>query len=171
MFTNKILKRLNANNNERNNSEYWDNRVKNFTNSSKVNENLIWRTSKEHFDHWDNIHKSTIKLHYSKGWKLLDIGCGYGRYHEFITKLNMNYFGIDTSKNMIDEAIKYNKSDKFKIYNGTNIPFNDNEFDMIISVLCLSSINNTIEDEMIRVVKPNRPILILDENYISIYWK
>src|SRR3989338_1533889 len=58
------------------------------------------------------------------GGKILDIGCGNGILLESLPK-NMDYFGIDVSASLIEEAgKKYEEfKEKFSVFNGLKIPF------------------------------------------------
>ena len=66
-------------------------------------------------------------VHYEKTWiedfpyvinkdeKILDIGCGPGKWYDSISKITKNYHGIDYSKNMINIAKKRNPEGKWTV--------------------------------------------------------
>ena len=99
-----------------------------------------------------------------RGKEVLDFGCGVGRNSFFMTEIGLTVYGIDISENAIEHA-KYKKIDKknlsthFKVYNGSNIPFKDNEFDFVISHGVLDHVlmdkAKELMKEIHRVIKPN----------------
>lgn len=76
---------------------------------------------------------------------------------------NLKYFGIEISELMHQEAIKShldyieNNLAEFELYNGTEIPFNEESFDKIFTVntLYFWQNPNLLLNEIYRVLKPN----------------
>lgn len=66
------------------------------------------------------------------GVKVLDLGCGNGRFSEFLKKTD--YIGIDKSEKLIKEAKKKYPEAYFQVADALNLPFEDNKFDFVISV-------------------------------------
>ena len=63
--------------------------------------------------------------------KLLDAGCGIGKYFNlFKGKL----YGIDYSKNRVEEARKVNKKVNFKVGDISALPYKSSFFDFVISI-------------------------------------
>ena len=100
------------------------------------------------------------------GGQILDIGCGNGILLESLPK-NMDYFGIDVSASLIEEAgKKYEEfKEKFSVFNGLKIPFPDKSFDFVFSIAVLHHIPG--EDfrlnhlkEITRVLKPGGKAII-----------
>jgi len=94
--------------------------------------------------------------------KILDVGCGDGATELYINK----YFplwqvtAIDTSKQGIDEArSKTVFNCTFQNYDGSNIPFTDNSFEIIFMAGVLHHINHSLHSDLIkeinRVLKPS----------------
>ncbi len=72
-----------------------------------------------------------------KGGKVLDLGCGNGRFYQVVENEDVEYFGLDKSENLIIKAKeRYPKVD-FKAGDALNIPFPDEEFDVVVSVAVL----------------------------------
>ena len=95
--------------------------------------------------------------------KLLEAGCGNGKNLEYFQKHNINSYGIDFSKKLLD--ICKSKNLNVKYGDIRNIPYPDNYFDCVISpavVHHLKSEKDRIKsiNEMIRVCKPNCKIII-----------
>ncbi len=72
-------------------------------------------------------------LQYEKSDKLLDYGCGFGRFYPFFREIS-NYYGIDLSSAMIQESIRLypENAEQFVVAEGEDLPFEDNFFDKII---------------------------------------
>lgn len=74
-----------------------------------------------------------------KNSNVLDLGCGNARLYKQLTKKNINYTGIDSSKSLIKlNKQKYPKA-KFKIGDGLNIDYK-NQFDYIFCLAVLHHI-------------------------------
>jgi malonyl-CoA O-methyltransferase len=97
--------------------------------------------------------------------KILDVGCGKGRYLKFLMKRfpTANYYGIDISDEMLRSCPKGAET---SIGNMLSIRYPDSFFDAVFSVEALEHAVN-IEaaiKEMVRVLKPNGKIVIIDKN-------
>lgn len=66
------------------------------------------------------------------GEKVLDLGCGHGRFIEFLNKKNINYFGVDSSEKMIEIAKNKYPYGNFQITDILKTPFSDNFFDKVV---------------------------------------
>ena len=100
------------------------------------------------------------------GITVLDIGCGKGAYlKNLITRLPQNrYIGVDLS----DRVMKYINHSSIKAVQGslTNIPFEDELFDLVYACESLEhavDIESAIR-EMARVTKKGGTIIIIDKN-------
>ena len=116
-----------------------------------------------------------------KNGKVLEVGCGTGR---FLLKAALNEYdicGVDPSIHMIKKS--YEKTNFFKnvdYYNseGKNLPFCNDSFDFVYSIRVLNQVNSEdyalqMIDEMIRVCKENGTILIeyVNKNSLSYFNK
>lgn len=105
----------------------------------------------------NKIHNQIIDEHIPKNAKVLDAGCGYGRWS---TKFD-NYVGVDFSPDFIALAQKKFPKDKFIVASLENLPFQDKEFDWGICVSIKNMIVNNVgrdawdkmETELKRVCK------------------
>lgn len=145
--------------------DFWHNRLKN---ASKLHHSVFLCSDND----WEEInihHYHMLTKHINvKQDKVLEAGCGYGRW----SPLFKNYTGIDISPDFINLA-----KDRFPIHKDNficgdlrSLPFEDKAFDwcftistkaMIIREIDLNTWNK-IEDELKRVAKK---ILILEYSH------
>lgn len=108
----------------------------------------IYELSKKEFN-IDPFYKKSI----------LDSGCGPGRYVNVISNYNpMKIIGLDSGKDIVDINNKELKGKNISFINGnsTKLPFNDEEFDFVLSAGVLHHVNMPIEKtipEHSRVIK------------------
>jgi len=103
-----------------------------------------------------------------KGSKILDVATGTGQQAFAFAKKGCEVIGIDLSEAMLNVAKKKNKyrNAKFEIADATNLPFEDNSFDISSISFALHemplSIREKVLKEMVRVTKPKGIIVIAD---------
>lgn len=97
-----------------------------------------------------------------KGGKLLDIGCGTGLFVERYIEAGGSAIGLDISRKMIDKARHRCTTCEYTLGSGEKIPFCDNSFDAVSSLLVFSYIKDpeTMLNEAYRVLKPGGKIAI-----------
>ncbi len=105
---------------------------------------------------------------------VLDVGCGDGATEIFIQK----YFplwkveGIDTSPKSI-EAAKHRglSNSNFHFYDGSKMPFEENQFDLIFIAGVLHHVNydlhSSLLKEIIRVLKPGSKLFLFEHNPLN----
>lgn len=103
--------------------------------------------------------------------KILDVGCGSGRFSIAAAQMGYNMTGIDVTPKAIDAAntkAKELKIDNIKFLVGdmTNMPFNNGEFDYVFcprfsinAVATFQKRQNAVK-EMVRVIKPRGIVYI-----------
>lgn len=95
-----------------------------------------------------------------KGFKILDVATGTGQQAFAFEKKGYEVIGIDLSEAMLNVAKKKNKSRnaKFEVADATNLPFEDNRFDVSSVSFALHdmplSVREKVLKEMVRVTKP-----------------
>ena len=96
------------------------------------------------------------------GGKLLDIGCGTGLFVERYIEAGGSAIGLDISRKMIERARHRCVACDYSIGSGENIPFGENSFDAVSSLLVFSYVHDpkTMLDEAYRVLKPGGKIAI-----------
>jgi len=115
-----------------------------------------------------------IRLRY----KVLDIGCGNALMLPFVLKKGAFYCGLDISKKLIEIAQKkYAKEIKerkasFIAGQATELPFQNEEFDLVISFAVLHHIpskelRKKFFEEIMRISKPNAKVKITVWNLLN----
>ena len=90
----------------------------------------------------------------AKGRDVLEVGCGTGLIMEKLTKVSKSVTGIDISPGMLEHAKK--RGLNVSVADATNIPFEDNSFDLVCSFKVLAHIPliRRAISEMVRVTRP-----------------
>lgn len=98
---------------------------------------------------------------------ILDAGTAIGDYPKFLTERcnkKFNVIGIDTSKNMLKQAIKNAPKAKFELMDVRNMKFSKNSFDAIICFATLIHIDDKtclkVLDKFDELLKPDGMIAI-----------
>ena len=68
---------------------------------------------------------------------LLDVGCGIGNYHPFLTPAVGAVSGVDVSQACIEKAQERNPSVSYSVYDGDRLPYPDRKFDVSFCVCVL----------------------------------
>jgi len=103
----------------------------------------------------------------SKGMNILDVGCGTGSHLELYQRYKCNLFGIDLSPSMMDVAReRLGDSAQLDLGNATEMPYEDDKFDLVISMLSLHEMSpdtrSTVLNEIKRVLKSDGRLLLID---------
>ena len=116
-------------------------------------------------EYFDILPKSLL----NKKTKVLDVGCGSGRWSKFLSDKVGFIECIDPSKAVLAAAtlLKDVKNTRITQASVGNIPFPDNTFDLVMSVGVLHHIPNTAEGikRCVEKVKPNGYF------YVYLYYK
>ena len=103
-----------------------------------------------------------------KGSRILDVATGTGKQAFAFAEKGYDVTGIDLSKAMLKVANKKNryKNVRFQAADATNLPFEDNSFDVSSVSFALHDMPLTIRErvlkEIVRVTKPAGMIVIVD---------
>jgi len=122
------------------------------------------RTRKEP---WSEI-KFLFESYILPGDKVLDLGCGNGRYYQFIMEKEGEYFGADNSEKLIEICKKKYPEGKFQTADALNLPYPDNYFDKIYSIAVLHHIPS--DEFRLQFLKEARRVLKQDGLMIATTW-
>jgi len=76
--------------------------------------------------------KTWLFQYITGGEKVLDFGCGHGRYAEIFKEKNIEYFGVDVSEKMIETAKEKYPFARFQTSDFLKLPFPESFFDTVI---------------------------------------
>ncbi len=113
-------------------------------------------------DYYGDLSDAPPPFDVKKGDKILDLGCGWGRVLKPVLDRGAKAVGLDISEKMLHAAKRHLKAKGHKavliLGDATRLPFADNSFDMIYSLLVLQHLSkkNGMEvlKEIRRVLKP-----------------
>jgi len=96
--------------------------------------------------------------------RVLDVGCGTGRFLPILANLMCDVEGIDLSPNMVRQAQKIHPSFATKVANLTDLPFEDSSFDGYFAwystIHCHDGDLNATIREAHRILRPGASILM-----------
>jgi SAM-dependent methyltransferase len=72
--------------------------------------------------------------------KVLDLGCGNGRFYNSFVKRGVEYYGTDPSLKLIGIAKENHPSGNFQTVSGDSLPFSEGYFDKVFSIAVLHHI-------------------------------
>lgn len=92
-----------------------------------------------------------------RGKKILDLGCGPGIHAKKMQALGAKVKGIDISEELLALAKAEAPKVEFTLGNANKLPYENNEFDIVVSSLVMNHINdwNSVLREVRRVLKKN----------------
>ncbi len=100
-----------------------------------------------------------FKICRNKKGKLLEIGCGGGRFLETIRRYNPNLrlYGCDVNRKIIESNRNSNKNIYYRWGDVLKLPYKDNSFDFVIGIDILEHVESLDEalNEIKRVLKKN----------------
>ena len=106
----------------------------------------------------------------------LDVGCGTGVLAERLSRAGYPMTGVDPSQGMLDVLTARAPSVTAVRGSGTSLPFEDDSFELVLSVATLHHIADPeavrkTPHEMVRVSRPGGRLLIWDHNPRNPYWR
>jgi SAM-dependent methyltransferase len=110
--------------------------------------------------HWAPLIEDAI-YRYCKDKYVLDLGCGYGSYTNIISKYTNNIIGLDISQRWLGCAKKQCSNVNFILADAHNIPFENDTFDVIVSIGLFEYVKRNVVTREIRRVLKNGGICII----------
>ncbi|MEK7104199.1 MAG: methyltransferase domain-containing protein [Patescibacteria group bacterium] len=104
-----------------------------------------------------------------KSDKVLDLGCGNGRFVDIIKEKGGEYFGTDVSENLINIAKENYPHESFQTTESLKLPFSDNCFDIIYSIAVLHHIPS--KDFRLEFLQEAKRVLKLGGLFVLTVWK
>ena len=98
--------------------------------------------------------------------KVLDFGCGNGRFSEIFEK--DQYIGVDISFKLIEMAQKKYPEKNFLVIDGLKLPFKDNSFDLVIAIAVFHHLPS--KKLRIKVLKEIKRVLKNDGKLLLTVW-
>ena len=99
---------------------------------------------------------------------LLDVGCGIGNYHPFLTPGVGSVSGVDVSSSCIAKAEQRNPAVSYSVYDGVRLPYPDGQFDVTFCVCVIHHVPpdrwQSFVNEMNRVTRAGGLIVIYEHN-------
>lgn len=99
---------------------------------------------------------------------LLDVGCGIGNYHPFLTPAVGSVSGVDLSRACITKAQERNPAVSYSVYDGDSLPYSDQQFDVAFCICVLHHVPpdrwQKFVNEMHRVTRAGGLIAIYEHN-------
>lgn len=100
------------------------------------------------------------------GLRVLDVGCGEGRFCRMLSARGAETVGIDPTAGLIARAKEMHPTGDYRIGEAEALQFEDGAFDIVVGYLVLIDIDDikTAIREMVRVLKSGGRILIANLN-------
>lgn len=100
-----------------------------------------------------------------EGDKVLDLGCGNGRYFEYFKEKKTDYWGVDGSEKLINVARGRYPEARFQVADALTLPFSGEFFDKVFCIAALHHIpskelREKFFQEARRVLKPGGILVV-----------
>ena len=113
-------------------------------------------------DYYGDSLNPSLPFEVNRGERILDLGCGWGRMLKPVIDRGAEAVGLDISSKMLDLTRSHLQRNGYKPVlvrgDGTCLPFQDNSFDSVYSLLVLQHISKKkgkdIFSEIRRILKP-----------------
>ncbi len=98
----------------------------------------------------------TLLQYIKKGDRVLDLGCGSGRFFPLVQQQGAHYLGIDFSRTMLSEARRMYPQAEFRLGDILDLPKFDQPFDIIIVLAVLHHLpHKEMREKAVRNIAAN----------------
>ncbi|MCD6233205.1 class I SAM-dependent methyltransferase [bacterium] len=104
-----------------------------------------------------------------EGDKVLDLGCGNGRFYSLLKTKGIDYIGVDVSEELVKIARKRYSGANFQVADALNLPFSDNYFNKVYSIALLHHIPS--EKMRLKFLRETRRVLMEGGLFILTVWQ
>jgi len=113
-----------------------------------------------------------LELFDKDGGQVLDVGCGPGIMASDLVERGCDFWGIDSSSEMVNQAkLNFGSHDKthFSVGAAENLCFADGTFDAVVCMGVIEFVDNDelALSEMVRVLRPGGTLIVAFSNKIS----
>lgn len=160
----------------RNNEQFWNT----ICGTNLANHLGIKDSTPESLDKFDSFYfqmypylKKYLPAEQLRGKRVLEIGLGYGTLSQYLAGECSEYYGLDIAENAVSIVQLRLQQSKNKglaqVGNMLECPFDDNYFDMVVSIGCFHHTGNTQKciDETYRILKPGGTAVLMVYNKFS----
>jgi SAM-dependent methyltransferase len=99
---------------------------------------------------------------------VLDVGCGVGLMSRYVGEHFGELRGVDIAPGVVERAAEHFPKGNFQLYDGEQIPFEEQTFDVVFTVCVLHHVPpaqwTSLVTEMARVLKPGGLLYIFEHN-------
>lgn len=124
-------------------------------------------------DHDDGPWHFMAKIHLGdiQGKRILEIGCGRGAFSKYLVAQGADLVAADFSPSAVMETKRLLDGSPcdIRVADIQQIPFGDNEFDLVISLETLEHVPDCEKglSELVRVTKPGGRVIVTTPNYFG----
>lgn len=100
------------------------------------------------------------------GQRVLDVGCGEGRFSRFLSARGASVVGIDPTPGLLAESKRQDPSSRVLRASGEALPFANDAFDLVVAYLVLIDIPDFRAgiQEISRVLRPGGQVIVANLN-------
>jgi SAM-dependent methyltransferase len=102
---------------------------------------------------------------------VLDIGCGHGLIHPYLSEAGCRLTGIDMAKNAIEMARRRNPHVNYDVYDGFRLPYPEETFDVIFTICVMHHLpvdqRDIFVSEARRVLRRGGSFVIFEHNKLN----
>jgi SAM-dependent methyltransferase len=100
--------------------------------------------------------------------RVLDIGCGHGDIHPYLTDLSCTITGIDPAEDVIEQARELQPTVNYETYDGLRLPCANGAFDLAFTICVMHHVPPSqwqcFAEEMFRVTNPGGWCAVFEHN-------